>query len=137
MPMAGWAAGHAIQRYVSAFDHWLAFALLAFVGGKMILSSLREDEPGRIAADPTSGWDLVILSIATSIDALAVGFSLAIIGSVIVLPAFVIGMITGTLTIAGMLLGRRIGTIWGKRVEIVGGLILIAIGAKIVLEHIA
>ena len=136
MPMAGWSAGHAIEGYVSTFDHWLAFALLAFVGGRMIAGSLRADETGRVPADPTSGWDLVILSVATSIDALAVGFSLAIIGSMIVLPALVIGVITGTLTTAGMLLGGRIGALWGKRVEIVGGLILIGIGVKIVIDHI-
>ncbi len=137
MPMAGWSAGHVIHRYVSAYDHWLALALLTFVGGRMIAGSFRAEGPDRVPADPTSGWDLVILSIATSIDALAVGFSLAIIGSNIVLPALVIGVITGTLTTAGMLLGRRIGIYWGKRVEIVGGLILIGIGVKIVLEHLA
>ena len=136
MPIAGWSAGHAIQGYVSAFDHWIALALLAFVGGRMIHGSLRDGGAKRAASDPTAGWDLVILSIATSIDALAVGFSLAIIGSTIVLPALVIGAVTGSLTTAGMLLGGRIGAIWGKRVEILGGLILIGIGVKIVIEHI-
>ncbi len=137
MPIAGWAAGSAIQRYVSAFDHWIAFALLSFVGGKMIAGSLRAAETGRVKADPTSGWDLVILSVATSIDALAVGFSLAVIGSIILLPALVIGVTTGSLTTGGMLLGKRIGVSWGKRVEIFGGLILIGIGIKIVLEHMS
>ncbi len=136
MPMAGWAAGSAIERYVSAFDHWVAFALLALVGGRMILGALRGKDPGRVAGDPTSGWNLVILSVATSIDALAVGFTIGIIGSTILLPALVIGVITGTLTVAGMLLGRQIGAFWGKRVEIAGGLILIGIGVRIVLGHI-
>jgi putative Mn2+ efflux pump MntP len=135
MPMAGWAAGSAIHRYISEIDHWVSFGLLAIVGGKMILGALRAKESGRVAGDPTSGWDLVILSVATSIDALAVGLSMAIIGSSILLPALVIGLITASLTAAGMLLGGRVGTLWGKRVEIIGGLILIGIGIKIVVEH--
>jgi putative Mn2+ efflux pump MntP len=136
MPAIGWAAGHAVQKYIASFDHWLAFGLLALVGSKMILGA-RSDGHGerRSLNDPTSGWDLVMLSIATSIDALAVGLSLALIGSGIVLPALVIGLVAAAFTSAGMLLGRQIGTRWGKRVEILGGLILFAIGIKIVLEH--
>lgn len=136
MPITGWAAGAAIHRYLSAIDHWVAFALLAFVGGRMLMGARKAGEERRFSGDPTTGWDLVMLSIATSIDALAVGMSLAIIGSNILVPALVIGVVAATLTIAGMVLGRRIGALWGKRVEAAGGLILIGIGIKIVLEHI-
>jgi len=136
MPAIGWVAGHAVQKYIAAYDHWLAFALLAVVGGKMILGARPEGrDEQRSLNDPTSGWELLMLSIATSIDALAVGLSLALIGSGIVVPALVIGIVAAAFTCAGMLLGRQIGTRWGKRVEILGGLILFAIGVKIVLEH--
>ncbi len=137
MPALGWTAGHAVHRYFAAFDHWIAFGLLAFVGGKMVWGALLADgEQHRAANDPTSGWELVMLSVATSIDALAVGLSLAIIGARIVFPALIIGVVAAGFTYAGMILGRQIGTRWGKRVEIVGGLILLAIGLKIVMEHL-
>jgi putative Mn2+ efflux pump MntP len=86
--------------------------------------------------DPTRGMSLIMLSIATSIDALAVGFSLSVIGVSIWMPALVIGLVAGTLTVAGMLLGDRIGSRWGSRVEILGGLVLIAIGIKVLAEHL-
>ncbi len=138
MPTLGWIAGTAVYRYIAAFDHWIAFVLLAFVGGRMIWGALHgNDEEPPSWKDPTSGWELVMLSVATSIDALAVGLSLAMVGSVIVLPALVIGVVAAGFTIAGMLLGRQVGSIWGKRVEIFGGLILLAIGIKIVVEHVS
>lgn len=134
MPVIGWLAGVTIQPWISAYDHWVAFALLAFVGGNMIREALK-DEDQREPADPSRGMTLVMLSIATSIDALAVGLSLAVIGVDIALPALVIGLVAGILTVIGLFLGRRVGTIWGKRVEIFGGVVLLAIGVKIVLEH--
>jgi putative Mn2+ efflux pump MntP len=136
MPVAGWFAGTVIQKYLADIDHWVALALLGFVGGKMILGALKGDEKDRLARDPTVGWQLIFLSVATSIDALAVGFSLAVIGSTIMLPALVIGLVAATLTTVGMLAGRRMGSMWGKRVEILGGIILIGIGLKIVSEHL-
>ena len=137
MPLLGWAAGHAVYAYIAAVDHWIAFGLLAFVGGKMIYEALRGEEESRYSNDPTSGWTLVMLSVATSIDALAVGLSLAMIGSTIVVPALVIGIVAAAFTATGMVLGRRIGSRWGKRVEIFGGLVLIAIGVKILIEHLS
>ena len=136
MPAIGWAAGRAVHRYIAAFDHWLAFGLLAIVAVRMIRGALSGgDEESRVSSDPTSGWELVMLSVATSIDALAVGLSLALLGSAIVVPALAIGIVAAGFTCAGMLLGRQIGPRWGQRVEILGGIILLAIGAKIVLEH--
>jgi putative Mn2+ efflux pump MntP len=136
MPIIGWTAGHAVYKYISAVDHWVAFGLLAFVGSRMIWGALHKDERKMPVNDPTSGWDLVVLSVATSIDALAVGLSLAVIGETIVIPAVVIGLVAAAFTVAGMLLGRRIGSLWGRRVEALGGIILVAIGVKIVLEHL-
>jgi manganese efflux pump family protein len=136
MPVIGWTAGNAVHRYISEFDHWAAFGLLAFVGGRMLWGAVRKDEESEMAGDPTSGWALVLLSVATSIDALAVGLSLAMVGSPIIVPSVVIGVVAAAFTATGMLLGRQIGSLWGKRVEAVGGVILILIGAKILAEHL-
>ncbi len=136
MPVIGWLAGISVRDQIESFDHWLAFGLLSLVGGKMLWEAWQGDEDTPRAGDPTRGMSLVLLSIATSIDALAVGLSLAVLGVTIWTPALVIGMIAGILTVCGMLLGRRLGRAWGSRVEIFGGLVLIAIGVKILLEHI-
>lgn len=138
MPTLGWLAGTAVQKYTSTFDHWIAFGLLAFVGGRMIWGALHDQDDGRRTLnDPTTGWSLVVLSVATSIDALAVGLSLAFLGSKIIVPALVIGIVTASFTSVGMLIGRRAGSIWGERVTVLGGLILIGIGIKIVIEHLS
>jgi len=134
MPIAGWLAGLAVQQWISAYDHWIAFVLLAVVGGRMIHEAFEEAEE-KVSTDPTKGITLIMLSVATSIDALAVGLSLAMLGVSVWLPAAVIGLVAGVLTVCGMLLGRRLGAKWGKRVEILGGLVLCGIGLKILLEH--
>jgi putative Mn2+ efflux pump MntP len=136
MPVIGWLAGQTIIQWVSAWDHWIAFSLLAIIGGRMIYEALSNEEKTE-DRDPTRGLSLVMLSIATSIDALAVGFSLSVIGISIWMPSLVIGLVAGILTIIGMLLGGRIGDRWGARVEVFGGLVLIAIGIKILIEHLA
>ncbi len=136
MPVIGWLAGTSIHQHLAAFDHWIAFGLLAFIGGKMIFEAFQQPEQ-RGPGDPTRGLSLVILSLATSIDALAVGLSLGVLGVSVWVPAAVIGLVAGLLTVAGMLLGRRIGTLWGKPVEILGGLILIGIGGRILANHFA
>lgn len=138
MPALGWLAGAAVRKHISTFDHWIAFGLLAFVGGKMLWGAAHGQEGERPASnDPTSGWLLVVLSVATSIDALAVGLSLAMLGSTIIVPALVIGAAAAFFTTVGMVIGRRIGSIWGWRVEVLGGLILVGIGVKIVIEHLS
>jgi putative Mn2+ efflux pump MntP len=134
MLAAGWFVGHAVQRFIAASDHWVAFILLLLVGGNIIRNAVR-DEPGHAPADPTTGWQLVVLSFATSVDALAVGLSLAVIGTSIPMAALVVGLTAAAFTLTGMMLGRRIGALWGRRVEVLGGLILIAIGLKIVWDH--
>jgi len=137
MPTIGWFAGVTIHKYISAFNHWIAFGLLAFLGGKMLHSAFAVGEgTTKTSGDPTSGWSLVMLSVATSIDALAVGLTLGLIGSKILVPVLVIGVVAALFTILGMHLGRRVGTRWGRKVEILGGFILIGIGIKILLESL-
>lgn len=135
MPVIGWLAGRTIIQWVSAWDHWIAFALLTLIGSRMIFEACSDEEKSA-DRDPTRGLSLVMLSIATSIDALAVGFSLSVIGVSIWMPSLVIGLVAGVLTVVGMLLGGRIGERWGGRVEIFGGCLLIGIGLKILAEHI-
>ena len=135
MPVIGWLAGQTIIQWVSAWDHWIAFGLLGLIGSRMIYEACSDSEKPE-DRDPTRGLSLVMLSIATSIDALAVGFSLSVIGVSIWLPALVIGLVAGALTVAGMLVGDRIGSRWGNRVEILGGLVLITIGIKVLAEHL-
>jgi putative Mn2+ efflux pump MntP len=136
MPILGWLAGLTFARWITSVDHWIAFGLLAAIGGKMIYEALWGDEEKRAERDPTRGASLVVLSVATSIDALAVGLSLALLGVQIWYPAVIIGVVAFAFTAAGLHLGCRFGALLGKRMEIVGGLILIAIGVNILAEHL-
>ena len=136
MPVIGWLLGLTIQSWISAFDHWIAFALLAAIGGKMIYEALRGDRDERPRTDPTRGLSLVVLSVATSIDALAVGLSLALLEVDIWWPAVVIGIVAGAFTTVGLQLGQRFGALLGRRMEVVGGVILIGIGVRILVEHL-
>jgi manganese efflux pump family protein len=137
MPLIGWTAGRTVSGFIESLDHWVAFGLLLFVGGKMIFEAFREKEDGKASkADPTRGWTLLMLSIATSIDALAVGLSLAFLGESIFFPSVVIGIAAFAMTWVGMATGEKAGTCLGKKVEIAGGLILIGIGIKILVEHL-
>jgi putative Mn2+ efflux pump MntP len=106
------------------------------IGGKMIYEALKDDDEAGERSDPTKGWSLVLLSIATSIDALAVGLSLALLDVSIWWPAVVIGLVAGGFTTLGLQLGKRFGELLGRRMEIVGGVILIGIGVKILVEHL-
>ena len=137
MPIIGWLAGLSIAEWISPVDHWIAFGLLAVIGGKMIYEAVKDEDGDAERSDPTKGWSLVLLSIATSIDALAVGLSLAFLDVSIWWPAVVIGVVCGGLTTLGLQLGKRFGALLGRRMEVVGGLILIGIGVKILIEHLA
>jgi putative Mn2+ efflux pump MntP len=137
MPVLGWAAGERIIGYIEYFDHWVAFALLIGAAGHMILGSFRsQKEAGQRKSDPTKGVSLLVLSIATSLDALAVGLSLAALHVAIVFPAAVISLIAFGLTVAGMKLGPLFGRMVGKRAELAGGVVLILIGIKILTDHL-
>ena len=135
MPVIGWFAGITIVRYISAYDHWVAFGLLAFVGIRMIRSGF-DPTNAEQKIDPSRGWTLVLLAFATSIDALAVGFSLGVVGVTIWYPAVVIGLVTGLISWLGIYLGNRLGQKFGKRMEIIGGIILVLIGIRILLSHL-
>jgi manganese efflux pump family protein len=135
MPLLGWLAGSRVAGFISAFDHWIALALLSFVGIRMIRSGLGAE--GEVArTDPSRGGTLVMLSVATSIDAFAVGLSLAMLRVHILYPSLVIGVVTGGLCVLALLLGKRLGDTVGKRMEVVGGLILNGIGLRILLVHL-
>jgi len=136
MPVVGWAAGSSIRPWIESWDHWLAFVLLASVGSRMIYEALRSDGTEFVRSDPTRGWSLVVLSIATSIDALAVGLSFAALRVEVWFPAAVIGLTAGAMTLLGTLGGRALGARFGSRMAVIGGVVLIAIGAWIVIEHV-
>jgi len=134
MPIVGWLAGLTVVEIIESFDHWIAFSLLALVGGKMIWEGFgKESDEDKV--DQTVGWPLLMLSIATSIDALAVGFSFSVLRTPILLPAIVIGIVCFMMTVTGMIFGNILAKIFGKKVEIFGGLVLIAIGIKILMNH--
>lgn len=134
MPLIGWLAGSTLVEIIAGFDHWIAFALLFFIGGKMIWEGF-EKEKDEEKADQTLGWPLLMLSIATSIDALAVGFSFSLLKTPILVPSVIIGIICFGMTAAGMVFGKWLAKLFGRKVEIFGGLVLIAIGVKILIEH--
>lgn len=136
MPILGWLAGRTMYQYISLWDHWLAFLLLTAVGGKAIISALRGTDCVERISDPTKGFCLLTLSIATSIDALAVGLSFAFLEIQVWYASAIIGLVTFVLTVVGMIGGSGLGLRFGKRMEIVGGVVLIAIGFKILLEHL-
>jgi putative Mn2+ efflux pump MntP len=133
MPLLGWLAGVRLAAVVAAWDHWVAFGLLAFVGIRMIRSGLGPTTVLR--RDPSRGATLVMLAVATSIDAFAVGLSLAMLGVGILLPCIVIGVVTAVLSLGGILLGGMIGSGREKIMEIAGGALLVLIGIRIVLAE--
>lgn len=134
MPVAGWVLGRGVAGWMTAVDHWIAFGLLAFIGIRMVRSGLSPDRA--VPRDPSRGGSLVMLSIATSIDAFAVGLSLALLDAGILFPCIVIGVVTMALSIAGAGLGHRLRAGLGPRMEIAGGLLLIGIGLKILIDHL-
>lgn len=136
MPVIGWYGGSRTAHLVGSFDHWVAFGLLAVVGCRMIRSGLRPQTEESPPSDPSRGWTLVAVSVATSIDALAVGVSLAMVGIDIWQPSVVIGIVTATLSLVGIAIGGRVGTALGPKVEVAGGLLLVVIGFRIVADHL-
>ena len=135
MPLIGSLAGLSLKDYIANYDHWVAFALLAAVGGKMIYESFKIRSVGE-NPDPSNIFVLLVLSIATSIDALAIGITLSLITSSIALAATIIGLITFGLSYTGFLIGKRFGHFFENKIEALGGLVLIGIGVKIMCEHL-
>jgi putative Mn2+ efflux pump MntP len=136
MAALGWLGGHTIEPLIASFDHWLAFALLAYVGGRMLYSAWQNDEQD-CRQDPSRGTMLVLMSIGTSIDALAVGLSLALAGSPILWPSLIIGLAAAAMTYVGLKLGCGLSAVFGRPVEFLGGLVLFGIGVRVLLSHLA
>jgi putative Mn2+ efflux pump MntP len=136
-PVIGWAMGHFAAPYVEAWDHWIAFTLLGVLGLRMIHAGLSNaDDEGEEKPSSHSFWLLAVTGFATSIDAMAVGVGLAFIDANIVTTAGAIGLSTFIMVTLGVMVGRALGKLVGKRAEFVGGLVLIAIGSLILYEHI-
>ena len=140
MPMAGWLLGLTVRVYIESFDHWLAFALLALVGGRMVWEGLAGGNDAEACQEPrdnTRGARLVLLAVATSIDALAVGLSFAMLGEPIWLAALVIGAVCFVLTALGLRLGCLAGRVAAisRYAEVLGGAVLVLIGLRILIEH--
>jgi putative Mn2+ efflux pump MntP len=135
-PLIGWGLGRAASRYIAAFDHWVAFGLLVIIGGKMIWDSFQRDENDE-RPQRHSFWVLAVTAVGTSIDAMAVGVTLALIGANILVNALAIGTATFIMTTIGVMVGRLLGTRFGKYAEGMGGVILILIGANILAQHLA
>jgi putative Mn2+ efflux pump MntP len=134
MPVLGWLAGSTIASVINGYAHWVVFGLLGFIGIRMIYSAVKGGESHM--ADPSRGFTLVLLSIAVSIDALAVGLSLGLLGVFVWYPAIFIGVVTGVISLIGLRLGNTLGSRFGPSVEIVGGLVLVGLGAQILLSSL-
>ena len=136
MPLLGWVMGRQFEKYITALDHWVAFVLLGFIGGKMIWEALREGEKEAPQEESMDIKEMFMLSIATSIDALAVGITFAFLEVNIMPSVAAIGVTTFLLSLLGVAAGNRFGALLMKKAEIAGGSILILIGIKILLEHL-
>jgi len=139
MPVLGWLAGLGMKSFISGVDHWIAFGLLSAVGGKMLYESLKikeEEDCGGTKTCPFDTGTLTVLAIATSIDALAVGLTFSVLAVSIITPVLVIGLVTFAMSVAGVKLGSTGGHFFEHRMETAGGLILIAIGLKILFGHL-
>lgn len=135
MPLIGWLVGNSVKSIIEPVDHWIAFGLLSLIGGKMIIESFI-DSDAREIKNPLDIKVILTLSVATSIDALAVGFSFATLLSKILIAVFIIGLVTFIASMLGILLGKKTGPTINRYAEVLGGLILIFIGIKILVEHI-
>ena len=130
MPIIGWLVGSQISSYISGYDHWVVFILLSLVGGKMIYEVLKNKDEEKNDTDVTKGITLVVLSIATSIDALAVGFSIAMMKQDIIFPSIIIGIVAAAMTLFGIYIGEKAANRFGDKAELIGGVVLILIGIK-------
>ena len=134
MPLVGWLVGNSIKSIIEPVDHWIAFGLLSLIGGKMIIESFIDSEAREIK-NPLDIKVILTLSVAISIDALAVGFSFATLLSKILVAVFIIGLVTFIASMLGILLGKKTGPKINRYAEVLGGLILLFIGVKILIEH--
>jgi manganese efflux pump family protein len=136
MTLLGWLVGSTIAGYIGGIDHWIALALLGYVGINMIRSGC-DPECECYESDPSKGRTLMMLCVATSLDAMAVGLSMAMLKTPVLYPSLLIGVVASGLSIFGLFAGNKLGELFGKRMEIIGGLILVAIGLEIAISHMA
>ncbi len=136
MPVLGWLAGRTVVDIIAAYDHWVAFGLLAVISGKMLWESFRHEGNTEKVSDVTRGLLLITLSIATSIDALAVGLSFAFLKVNIALASPIIGVVAFIVTVTGFILGKKVGGLIGRWAEVAGAVILLAIALRILLSHL-
>jgi putative Mn2+ efflux pump MntP len=135
MPMIGWLAGFSFKEFIKDIDHWVAFGLLTLIGCRMIYESVRR-ETGKKSINKLTNYVLFTLAVATSIDALAVGISFAFLDMLIVIPALIIGIITFLMSFIGVYIGNKLKQFFGTKMGLIGGIILIVIGIKILIEHL-
>lgn len=139
MPFVGWLLGSQFQKYITSIDHWIAFILLGFIGGKMMIEAVREwneKEVVDVMDAPIDHKNMLVLAVATSIDALTVGITFAFLGTPIVAAITIIGITTMVISIAGVVVGNFFGSRYKSKAEFIGGLILVLLGLKILLEHL-
>lgn len=136
MPCLGWILGTQFQKYIVNFDHWIAFFMLLYIGGKMIKDLIIDSEKEISLASKTDYHELLILAVATSIDALAVGITIAFLNSSIIKSSLIIGAVTFAFSLFGVWIGSKFGSRFESKAKFIGGLILILIGLKILLEHL-
>ena len=139
MPLVGWILGIQFQKYITSIDHWIAFILLGFIGGKMILEAVKEwneEDIVEVKDQPLDHRNMFVLAVATSIDALAVGITFAFLQVPIVKAVSIIGITTFVISVIGVYVGNFFGNRYKKKAELAGGIILILIGLKILLEHL-
>lgn len=136
-PVIGWLLGQAASQYVEQWDHWIAFTLLLLLGAHMVHAGLKPDELEQEKQSQHSFWILAVTAVATSIDALAVGIGLAFVDVNIWVAAAAIGLATMTMVTIGTMLGRALGSVVGKRAEIIGGIVLMLVGTTILYEHLS
>jgi putative Mn2+ efflux pump MntP len=134
MPLLGWLGGIKIKDYICCVDHWIAFALLSFIGCKMIYEAFKLEKIEK-RSNPLDIYVLFVLSVATSIDAFTAGISFAMLGVQILTPILIIGIVTFVMSFAGTWIGNKSGHFFEKKIEIIGGIMLIAIGLKILIQH--
>ncbi len=137
MPLIGWLIGSRIGPLIEAFDHWVVFVILSVIGGKMLWEARGAHDAKPQAEPQANQWKLLfLLAVATSIDALAVGVALPLMGAPVLLPVVTIGITTAILSALGYFIGCRFGAKLGKTFDVIGGLVLIAIGVKTLIEHL-
>lgn len=139
MPLIGWLLGSQFQKYITSIDHWITFILLSFIGGKMMIEAIREwneEETVDVMDAPLDHKNMLVLAVATSIDALAVGITFAFLDTPIIEAITIIGITTMVISIIGVVVGNFFGSRYKSKAEFIGGLILVLLGLKILLEHL-